>query len=178
MGALMVILFCSTTVGVILGLRYGIFVMLPATLLTAAGVFANGIWRGDDFRIIAVGSLEAVVCLQFGYLIGCSVVAYWTGRARADPSWGNSKFVLLDELIFRGEPDSSGERDQWVLVSDPKTGEQCVRHDRVALDEGPGSPYVQSEPTVPVAEFLETDQPPKVKRRLLSILSRDDGEKS
>jgi hypothetical protein len=172
----MVILFCGA-VGIILGLRYGIFVTLPATLLTAAGVFASGIWSGDGFRMIAVGSLEAVVCLQFGYLIGCGVVVYWAGKARARPRWGNGKIVQLNELIFRGEPDSHGEREQWVLVSDPKSGEQCVRHDRVALDEGTGPPYVQSEPTVPVAEFLETDQPPKVKRRLLSILSRGDGEK-
>lgn len=174
----MVILFCGAAVGVILGLRYGILVMLPATLLTAAGVLANGIWSGDGFRVIAVGSLEAVICLQFGYLIGCSVAVYRAGQARARRSWGNGKIVQLNELIFRGEPDSRGERDQWVLVSDPKSGEQRVRHDRVALDEGPGSPYVRSGSTVPVADFLETDQPPKVKRRLLSILSRGDGEKS
>jgi len=169
----MVILFCGAIVGVILGLRFRMPVMLPAMLLTVAGLVTDGVWSGHGFRVIAFGLLEAVVSLQIGYLIGCSVAVYWAGQAKARRVWG------LDELIFRSEPDSRGERDQWVLVSDPESGERCVRHDRVALDEDrSGPPYVRSGPTVPVTDFLETDQPPKVKKRLLSMLSLGDVENS
>jgi hypothetical protein len=174
----MVLLICGAAVGFILGLRFGMLVMLPALFFAAVGLIAYGVWSGQGFRVIAFGWLEAVVSLQIGYLIGCSAAAYRNGPAWSRAMWDNNRSAQLDELIFWSEPISRGERNQWVLISDPESGEQCVRHDRVTLDEGAGPPYVRSEPTVPVADFLETDQPLKVKTRLLSMLSFGDVEKS
>lgn len=159
----MIVLLCGVAVvGAILGLRFGIFVMFPATLFAVAGVIALGVLNGYGFRIIGFYLLGAAVSLEVGFLTGGIVAARRSGKAQAQPG----------ELIFRTEPDTRGEGDQWVLVGDPQGGEQRVRHDRVTLDEdGPAAPYVRSEPTVPIADFLVTEHPPTVKQRLRAILS-------
>jgi hypothetical protein len=162
-GELMVVLFCgAAVVGAILALRFGIFVLLPAVLFAAAGLIAFGVLNGYGFLIIVFYLLGAAVSLEVGFLIGGAVRVRRSGKAEAQPG----------ELIFRTEPDSRGERDQWVLVGDPHGGEQRVRHDRATLDEdGSAAPYVRSEPTVPIADFLATEQPPTVRQRLRAILS-------
>jgi hypothetical protein len=85
---------------------------------------------------------------------------------------------LIDEVIYRSEPDSGGERDQWVLVRDPMSGERAVRHDRVTLEASRSSaPFVRSDLIVPLADFLGTEQPQNVKRRLLSMLTNGEDPK-
>ncbi len=160
----MVVLFCgAAAVGAILALRFEIFVLLPAMLFAAAGLIAFGVLNGYGFLIIVFYLLGAAVSLEVGFLIGCAVVAVRrSGKAEAQPG----------ELIFRTEQETRGERDQRALVGDPQGGQQRVRHDRVTLDEdGSAAPYVRSEPTVPIADFLATEQPPTVRQRLRAILS-------
>lgn len=175
----MVVLFCGVVVGVIFGLRFRMLIMFPAMLVAAVGLVAQGVWNGRGFGLIAFSSLEAAISLQIGYLVGCGITVYRVGRATARPVWHDKAGAHPDELIFRSEPDSRGERDQWVLVRDLESGEQCVRHDRVTLDKDcAGAPYVRSGPTVPITDFLETAQPLKVKSRLISMLSHAHVEKS
>jgi hypothetical protein len=58
-----------------------------------------------------------------GYLIERSAAAYKAGQAWSQTSWTKRGSAYSDELIFWSEPNSRGERNQWVLVSDPESGE-------------------------------------------------------
>ena len=65
--------FCivSTIVGVILGLRFKVFVLGPATLLATAAITAIGIASGHDARAIALTVFGTTASLQIGYFAGC-----------------------------------------------------------------------------------------------------------
>jgi hypothetical protein len=77
----------------------------------------------------------------------------------------------VDTVIFRGRPDVRNECDQWTLVRDAQDQEDFVIQEHVKLDAVlSGKPYARLVRRMTVAEFLGTDQPPAVKRRLQVIL--------
>ena len=69
----------AAVVGIILGLRFKVLVLVPATLLATAVVTAIGLIGGQQFRVIAFTLVGAAALLQVGYIVGCvlEVAAPW-----------------------------------------------------------------------------------------------------
>jgi hypothetical protein len=71
----------GTIVGILLGLRFKVFVLVPATLITACAIVAT-IHGG---KTIAFTVLATTALLQIGYVLGCVAHAYanvyWHQRA-------------------------------------------------------------------------------------------------
>ena len=81
----------------------------------------------------------------------------------------------MDEVIFRTRPNDRNECDQWTLVRDAQDQEDFVIQEYVKLDAMlSGRPYARLVRRMTVAEFLGTDQPSAVKRRLQVILDERD----
>ena len=77
----------------------------------------------------------------------------------------------MENLIFRGRPDERNECDQWTLVKDADDEQEFVVQEHVRLDELlTGKPYLRLIRRMTVTEFLATDQPAAVKRKLQAIL--------
>lgn len=57
-------------IGATLGLRFRVFVLIPAILATVLVVTAGGLIQGTGIGTIAVMNVICAVCLQFGYLGG------------------------------------------------------------------------------------------------------------
>jgi hypothetical protein len=76
-----------------------------------------------------------------------------------------------DNVIFRERPNERNECDQWTLVKDPHDQNEYVVQEHVMLDDVlSGKPYLRLIRRMTVSEFLVTDQPVAVKRKLQSIL--------
>jgi hypothetical protein len=85
----------------------------------------------------------------------------------------------LENLIFRGRPDERNECDQWTLVKDADDDQDYVVQEHIRLDALlTGKPYLRLVRRMTVAEFLATDQPAAVKRKLQTILDERAGGKS
>jgi hypothetical protein len=72
-------------VGILLGLRFKVFVLVPATLLAAVAVTASG---HQSKVTLALSLLGTVVLLQIGYLVGLIVRAHL--QREAMPRHGDS----------------------------------------------------------------------------------------
>lgn len=85
---MIVLLAVGIFVGIILGLRFKILVLVP-TLLVAVGIVAMvGIAEGHRLNAILLAVFGLIVSLQIGYLVGCvsqhpSTVTYQ--RPMAEP---------------------------------------------------------------------------------------------
>jgi len=62
----------GTIVGILLGLRFKVFVLVPATLIIACTIAVTG--HGP--KATAVTMLATTALLQMGYLMGCIVRMY------------------------------------------------------------------------------------------------------
>jgi len=62
----------STIVGILLGLRFKVFALIPATLITACAVV--GTMHGG--KTIAVTVMATTALLQIGYVLGCVAYTY------------------------------------------------------------------------------------------------------
>jgi hypothetical protein len=60
----------GTVVGVALGLRFKVLVLVPAIAVTVIFVLMVGIIRGDSFWSIVLGIVIASTAIQLGYLVG------------------------------------------------------------------------------------------------------------
>jgi hypothetical protein len=69
----LVFLIIGTVAGILIGLRFSVFALIPATLL-ATGVIIVTDQHGP--RIIAITVFGTVVLLQIGYIVGCVVRFY------------------------------------------------------------------------------------------------------
>jgi hypothetical protein len=79
----------------------------------------------------------------------------------------------MENVIFRGRPNERNECDQWTLVKAAHDREEYVVQEHVMLDDVlSGKPYLRLIRRMTVAEFLGTDQPAAVKRKLQSILDQ------
>lgn len=65
--------------GVMLGLRFRVLVLVPATVFVTAVVTAVGFAGGQHFRVIALAVLGTAALLQVGFVVGCvlEVAAPW-----------------------------------------------------------------------------------------------------
>jgi len=59
----------GTIAGILLGLRFSVFVLVPSILLATGVILASG----HELKIIAFTVFGTAVSLQFGYLVGCIV---------------------------------------------------------------------------------------------------------
>jgi hypothetical protein len=79
----------------------------------------------------------------------------------------------MENLIFRGRPDEKNECDQWTLERDPDDHHDYVVQEHVKLDAVlSGKPYLRLIRQMTAGEFLSTDQPAAVKRKLQQILDQ------
>jgi hypothetical protein len=65
----------SVLAGVALGLRYKVFVLVPAVTLTIMFAVIDGIAHGDRLRSILLAMAILGTAVQFGYLAGISIRA-------------------------------------------------------------------------------------------------------
>ena len=77
----------------------------------------------------------------------------------------------MDTLIFRTRPNDRNECDQWTLVRDGDDQEDFVIQEHVVFGRLlSGKPYARLIRRMTVEEFLLTDQPPAVKRKLQAVM--------
>jgi hypothetical protein len=69
-------------VGAVLGMRFKVFVLIPAIGLTVPIILAVGMIRGESVASFAVTAILAGACLQIGYLAG-AVTRYTIAAAGA-----------------------------------------------------------------------------------------------
>jgi hypothetical protein len=85
----------------------------------------------------------------------------------------------MESVIFRERPNDRNECDQWTLVEDLYDKQEYVVQEHVLLDDVlSGKPYLRLIRRMTVAEFLGTDQPLAVKRKLRSILDERNAPKA
>ena len=72
--------------GLILGLRFSVFVLGLLLLLGVASTFTIGVWSGGNLAIIALHVLVMLAVVQISYLIGYLIAAQITARARPTSS--------------------------------------------------------------------------------------------
>ncbi|HXW28283.1 MAG TPA: hypothetical protein VEK55_02885 [Xanthobacteraceae bacterium] len=68
----------GTIAGLLLGLRFKVFLLVPATLITAFAIVATV----HGARAIAVTMLATTALLQVGYILGCVLRMYADAYAR------------------------------------------------------------------------------------------------
>ena len=86
---MMLFLIIGTLAGVLLGLRFKVFVLVPFILILACAIIATG----DGLKAITLTILATAVLLQIGYMLGL-VVRVWAGRylrKRKNPRYQPSK---------------------------------------------------------------------------------------
>jgi hypothetical protein len=88
-------LIITTVTGLVLGLRFKMFVLGPAMFVAAAATIAHGIAGGHSYTVIALALFEAMASLQIGYIIGCllqaNVSIRTAGRYRR-PRWEPTQY--------------------------------------------------------------------------------------
>ncbi len=65
-----VFLIVAAFVGIILGLRFNVFVLVPVILLAIALITLREIATGQSAGVILLATFAAVVLLQIGYIAG------------------------------------------------------------------------------------------------------------
>ena len=89
MGMMMVAFFVIAAIaGILLALRFKVFVLVPATLLAAAAVIAVG----HQPNVLTL--LGTVVLVQVGYLVGWTVRAHLQRRTKVRSSDSFSKAIV------------------------------------------------------------------------------------
>ena len=71
-----------TLIGATLGLRFKVFVLLPATFLSVLAIVSAGIAHSDGYRSILLTAIFAIAALQIGYLAGSTVIAFVTVHSK------------------------------------------------------------------------------------------------
>jgi hypothetical protein len=95
-------LIVATFAGVLLGLRFNIFVLVLAILLAIAAITLRDIATRQSVVVILVTAFAAVVLLQIGYIVGrvlkAAIQARW-------PTW-----TLMGHRRPKSEPTKSSYR--------------------------------------------------------------------
>jgi hypothetical protein len=87
--------------------------------------------------------------------------------------------LVMENIIFRERPNEHNECDQWTLVKDPYDQADYVVQEHVVLDAVlSGKPYLRLIRRMTVTEFLGTEQPAAVKRKLQLILDERNAARS
>ena len=83
---MIVFLVVGTIVGILLGMRFKVFVLAPATLLAAAVIIASG---HQPKVAMAFTVLATAVLLQIGYLVGLAIRAMARARTAKTDDGGS-----------------------------------------------------------------------------------------
>jgi hypothetical protein len=67
--------------GLVVGLRFNVFMFALLLSAAAASVFAIGVWSGGNALVVALQLLATFASVQIGYLIGCLIAAQFPARA-------------------------------------------------------------------------------------------------
>lgn len=59
------------TAGIMLGLRFKVFVLVPATLLATSAITVTGIVSGHEVRTLAITAFGTATSLQIAYIASC-----------------------------------------------------------------------------------------------------------
>jgi hypothetical protein len=78
----MMTILAITAFGAVLGLRFKVFVLVPAIALSSAASWGVGIAHGNSFWSILLAMLFVMTALQVGYLAGI-VIRFGVAKARA-----------------------------------------------------------------------------------------------
>ena len=74
----MITFLAMTAIGVMLGLRFKVFVLIPGIAVSSITGLAMGIGRGDSIWSSLLVTLLAITALQIGYIAGQSyILALW-----------------------------------------------------------------------------------------------------
>ncbi len=96
-GIMIAFLTIGTVTGILLGLRFKILVLIPATLLMTAATTAIGVANGRQFSAVVLTSIGTAVLLQLGYIVGCifqvMVPAHLPTRSRAESRFGTRQGI-------------------------------------------------------------------------------------
>ena len=65
----------GVVVGIVLGLRYKVLVLVPAVLFAMISAIAVGVGRADSFWSIVLTTVALVIAVQLGYLAGIVIQA-------------------------------------------------------------------------------------------------------
>ena len=76
----MVLLVFSVMIGIVLGLRFNVFVLFPAISVALLGTAAVGIGRGERLGFVVLTIVFVGSALQIGYLVGVITRAVWTAH--------------------------------------------------------------------------------------------------
>jgi len=109
----MFFLIIGTIVGILLGLRFKVFALIPAILVAACAIIATG----HGIKTIAATMLATTALLQIGYVLGCVVRGMPTYlRERTHRATG-SQNPSRDSLKFSA--DQQQEAVPWSRQSPP-----------------------------------------------------------
>jgi hypothetical protein len=78
--ATLLMLFCMMA-GALLGLRFKVFILVPASLLVAAVTIVGGIVSGHAIGLVVLVTYGTIASLQIGYLAACMLLEYFPVRA-------------------------------------------------------------------------------------------------
>jgi hypothetical protein len=75
---MMIFLIIGSIVGILLGLRFKVFVLVPAILIAAGAIVVVG----HGLKLIVLTVLATSALLQIGYVVGCVVRVYASAYLR------------------------------------------------------------------------------------------------
>jgi hypothetical protein len=76
----MLLLVSALFIGVALGLRHNVFILVPASILSVGIILIVGIAGHDSVWAIVLITIAAVATLQVGYVVGTVIVPSAGGR--------------------------------------------------------------------------------------------------
>jgi hypothetical protein len=86
---MMIFLIIGSIVGILLGLRFKVFVLVPAILIAAGAI----VMAGHGLKLIVLTVLATAAVLQIGYVVGCVARVYANAYVR---HWMASRHHRLD----------------------------------------------------------------------------------
>jgi hypothetical protein len=78
-------------IGVILGLRFKVLVLVPVTVLAALATVAVGVNGSQASRLIIMWTVVVSLCLQMGYVLGAWAIADLFSPHRSRLRLGHSR---------------------------------------------------------------------------------------
>jgi hypothetical protein len=79
-------------VGIVLGLRYKVLILVPAVMLAMLSSILVGVAHADRFWSIVLMTVELITAVQLGYLAGivthaviAAIFPPWRGGGNSDP---------------------------------------------------------------------------------------------
>jgi hypothetical protein len=100
----------GVVVGIVLGLRYKILILVPAVLFATVLAIAVGMGRADSFWSIVLTTVALVTAVQLGYLAG--VVIHAAIAAIRPPRKDGVSGKPDSEIAYAGQ--HSWQEDGWA----------------------------------------------------------------